>query len=334
MGETRLSRVRARGDELVELGVLEKRASSPDVRLPPMLLLHGATFGAQLFDLPRPGYSLMDELAGVGRAVYALNVRGYGNSLASAIAGGLPSENLPFAGANEALGDIAATANFILEREGVPALDLVGFSWGTITAARYAAEHPEKVARLGLYAPLYGERNAAWLDRIADPQRRSRLAASFGAFRLVTLADVVSRWDSDLPLGNSARYREEGIPELLFETFSALDPESPSRTPCAFRCPNGALADMVDVFNGRPLYDPSKLIMPLLLLRGADDTTSTDSDARRLLANAGSREKDYRVISPGSHFLCIERNRSKLYEALRSFFGPLGARARVSGTIS
>ena len=34
---------------------------------PPVLLVHGATFGAALFDLPLAGYSLMRELAGSGR---------------------------------------------------------------------------------------------------------------------------------------------------------------------------------------------------------------------------------------------------------------------------
>jgi len=54
------------------------------------------------------------------------------------------------------------------------------------------------------------------------------------------------------------------------------------------------------------------------MLRGADDTTSTDSDCRRLLARIASPMKDYRVIAPGSHFLCIERNRAKLYVTFSS----------------
>ncbi len=87
------------------------------------------------------------------------------------------------------------------------------------------------------------------------------------------------------------------------------------------RIPNGALLDLVSVFNGRPLYDPAKLTMPTLVIRGADDTTSTDSDARNLLALIGSRDKEYCVVSPGSHFLCVERNRRQLYVSIKHFLG-------------
>lgn len=328
MVETRLLRIPSRGHGptslgLTSLGLLEKTAPIADRRLPPVLLLHGSTFGAALFCLPRAGYSLMAELAGAGRAVYALDIGGYGTSPGGAVMDRPAHENPPFAGAEAAVADIADAVEFILTRQATEALDLVGFSWGTITAARYAGEHPGKVARLALYAPLYGERNPAWLDRIADPQDRTHLAPAFGAYRLVTLADVVRRWNADLPDGDPALYREDGVAELVFETLAALDPMSAFRVPRSFRCPNGALGDLVQVFNGQPAYDPTKLTMPVLLLRGADDTTSTDSDAQHLLSRIASHDKDYRIMAPGSHFLCIEKNRSILYRELNGFLGPV-----------
>ena len=78
----------------------------------------------------------------------------------------------------------------------------------------------------------------------------------------------------------------------------------------------------MEVFNGRPLYDPAKLVMPALLIRGAQDTTSTATDAQRLLEAIASPVKRNRVIAPGSHFLCIERNRAKLYDELNDFLAP------------
>jgi len=320
MLETRLLRAPARGADSISLGIVEKRSGSAETSGPPILLVHGATFGAALFNLPRAGYSLMAELASTGRTVYALDIPGYGTSAGTREMEQAPLENPPFARAAEIADDIATAVEFILARHSVNALDLAAFSWGTIAAARYAGRYPQKVARLALYAPLYSELNANWLDRIADPCDRTRLAPSFGAYRFVTLADVIGRWDSDLPPGDAALYRDDGIPELLFETLLALDPRSASTAPRAFRCPNGALADMVRVFNGHPLFDPGKLTMRVLLIRGSDDTTSTKSDTLRLLAGIASRDKDYRTIAPGSHFLCIERNRLKLYEELKYFF--------------
>jgi pimeloyl-ACP methyl ester carboxylesterase len=320
MFETRLLRIDAPQAGGIPLGLHEKRPPG-ELRQPPVLLLHGATFAASLFDLPRPGYSLMAALARAGRAVYALDVRGYGTSVGS-VMDEPPQANPPFAGTDAAMQDIEAAVSFVRRRCAVPAVDLVGFSWSTIAAARYAGGHPQSVRRLALYAPLFAERNPVWLARIADARDRSRLAPAFGAYRLVTATSVVERWNNDLPGGDPGLFRENGIAELVFETLAALDPRAQSQTPRAFRCPNGALADLVEVFNGRPLYDPARLTMPVLLIRGEQDTTSTAADAQCLLEAIASREKRYRAIAPGSHFFCIERNRAKLYDELNDFLAP------------
>lgn len=320
---TCLLRVPAPGMTDLTLGVLEKRSDPIDPRLPPLLLVHGATLGASLFDVPRPGYSLMAWLAGRGRAVYAVDIRGFGNSLGGEVMDAKVGAHPPFARADEAVRDIGAAVELILARERVEAVDLMGFSWGTITSARYAASAPQRVARLALYAPLYAEVNPLWLDRIADPKVRSRLNPHIGAYRLVTEAELTSRWDGDLPTDDPSLYREGGIAELIFDVFAALDPHSRRHEPPAFRCPAGPLADLISVFNGHPAFDAGRLTMPILLVRGSDDTTSTDADARRLLAAVASRQRSYRVITPGSHFLIMERNRSELYQRLHDFLGPV-----------
>ena len=198
-------------------------------------------------------------------------------------------------------------------------MDLVGFSWGTVVAACYAAQPPHRVGRLALYAPLYAEINEMWRARIGDPNDRARIDPRIGAYRLVTLADVIQRWNIDIGSADPDTRRERDVPDMIFDALAALDPETNLHVPAAFRSPTGALADLVSVFNGRPLYDPAKITMPTLLVRGADDTTATNSDAKRLLANIASSQKTYRVIAPGSHFLCVENNRAQLYECLRQF---------------
>ena len=305
------------------LGILETKGDPLDPRLPPVLLVHGATLGANLFDLPTSGYSLMAWLASRARVVYALDVRGFGNSLGGSIMDAEADADAPFARADDAVRDIGAAVDFILARERVEVADLIGFSWGTITSALYAARAPERIARLALYAPLYAEVNPLWLERIADPEDRSRLNPRIGAYRLVTKQELISRWDSDLSPHDPKLYREDGIAELTFEAFAALDPHSRCLERPAFRCPAGPLADLMSVFHGRPLYNPSKLTMPTLLVRGSDDTTSTDTDARRLLAAVASPQKSYCVITPGSHFLIMERNRSELYRQLSDFLRPI-----------
>jgi pimeloyl-ACP methyl ester carboxylesterase len=308
-------------DPGVRLGLLERRGASGTAGGPPILLIHGATLGVTLFDLPAPGYSLISELAAAGRVVYALDIRGYGYSLHGAVMDAPADANPPFARLKDALRDIEAAIGFILAREQTDAVDIIGFSWGTVIAACYAAQSPQHVRRLALYAPLYAEVNEMWQTRIGDPAERSRIDPAIGAYRLVTLSDLVQRWNADIGWAAPASRRDPGMPEIVFDALAALDPQAAKRVPAAFRSPTGALADLVHVFNGKPLYDPAKLTMPVLLVRGADDTTSTDTDCRRLLDAIASPAKRYDVIAPGSHFLCVEKNRAQLYECLRGFLG-------------
>lgn len=315
----KIHRVRAPEAADVWLGLLQRGCTAPGAALPPALVIHGSTLGAALFDLPVDGYSMLSELAGSGRAVYAIDVRGYGLSLNGHVMDAPPDANPPFATLESAVLDIGAAVDFIMERENVDAIDLIGSSWGTITAALYATRHPENVARLVLYAPLYAEKNDAWLKRIASPEDPLRLHPRFGAYRLLTLDELTQRWNGDLGGEDPARRREADIEKIIFSTLSAADPCASSHHPPALRIPNGALLDLVRVFNGQPLYDPAKLAMPVLIIRGADDTTSTDSDARNLLARVASGAKEYCIVSPGSHFLCVERNRHQLHEPIRRF---------------
>ena len=50
--------------------------------------------------------------------------------------------------------DIAAAARVILEHTGRKSLDVLGWSWGTVTSGRFAANYPELVHKLVLYAPI------------------------------------------------------------------------------------------------------------------------------------------------------------------------------------
>jgi pimeloyl-ACP methyl ester carboxylesterase len=322
--ETRLLRTPAQATSPGELAILEKLPVRRDARLPPMLLLHGATLAARLFDLPRPGYSLMTELASQGRPVYALDVRGFGSSSGGRTMEEPPSHNPPFAGVEEAIDDVAAAVDLILARQRTARLDLVGFSWGAVLAGRCAGAWPGRIMRLALYAPLYAEIRSAWLDRTA---------ADLGAYRMVSFAHLVDRWNGDLPAGEPRLYREDDVPELLFEAIASLDPRASSHTPRAFRCPNGPLADLRRIRGGGPLFEPGKLTMPTLVVRGADDTSSTDADALRLLAQIATPDKRYCAIAPGSHFLCLERNRAKLYESLNAFFAPLDGKRNEDLTL-
>jgi pimeloyl-ACP methyl ester carboxylesterase len=308
---------------LGSLGMLMRRGAATDPGLPPVLLLHGATLGAPIFDLPLPGYSLLEELAKTGRTAYALDIRGFGHSMERAALAGSPDRTVRFPTLSEAVSDIGTAVDDILQREDTGTLDMVGFSWGSITSACYAAANPGKIARLVLCAPLYGEVNPLWLERIAEAHGHAS-RSGIGAYRFMTRAELVRRWDADLGAGEEpAQYRERGVAEALFQAFAGLQPGTEWEGQPAFRYPAGPLTDLLCVFSGRPVYDPAGLTMPTLLVRSDGDTTSTDVDARKLLQAIASPRKSYRVIDAGSHFMLLEKNRGRVYTALIDYLGPL-----------
>jgi pimeloyl-ACP methyl ester carboxylesterase len=314
MFEDRVFQVRGPDAPGGVLCVRRKQRLGATAHGPPVVIVHGATFCASLFDLPLGGYSLMTAFADSGRVIYAMDIRGYGHSLGPGVMDEPPDRNPPFADADSAIEDIETVVGFVLDQHRAPQLDLIGFSWGAITSARFAGANPGKVAQLVLYAPIYSHTRPIWISA-GNLESGKGLAA----YRMVSEANIIARWDADLPPASTSLFRDDAVPPILFAVTAALDPRAGSRNPPAFRCPNGAIKDLMHVLKGRRLFDPGKLTMPVLIVRGEHDLTSTDADARNLLSLIPSPVKHYKVITPGSHFLCIERNRDVLYEELARF---------------
>lgn len=279
----------------------------------PVLFVHGATYASRLFDIPHPGASWLQATARAGFAAYALDIRGYGRSRSRVMEVG----NGPYARATDAVRDIEDVARWVCARHGVKQLGMVGGSWGSITAALYACgPGRERVERLALYAPIFGEYNYAWLQILADPAYPKRLAA-WERFRLVDEATTRARWDAEIPSGED--WRSEEVLQALVQSSLADDPTSIQRDPPSFRVPNGTFFDLWEAFNGRPLYDPVHLVCPLLLIRGGADPTSTRSDALALLDRAGATTKSYIEIANGAHFVSAESRAPHVFAAVGAF---------------
>ena len=111
-----------------------------------ILLTHGVTYSSHEFDLDYRDYSLVRCLARAGYAVWRLDIAGYGRS------GAVEDGFLP--DSDYAAEDVCAAAGLILRESGEKTIDLLGWSWGTVTAGRFAARHPGSLRRLVLYAPI------------------------------------------------------------------------------------------------------------------------------------------------------------------------------------
>jgi pimeloyl-ACP methyl ester carboxylesterase len=95
-----------------------------------VLFVHGATYPAETaFDLPLGGMSWMDYIAKAGYDVWLVDVRGYGRSTRPAAMDQPPQANPPFATTEEAVRDVSAAVDYILQARTVPRLNLIGWSW-------------------------------------------------------------------------------------------------------------------------------------------------------------------------------------------------------------
>jgi pimeloyl-ACP methyl ester carboxylesterase len=282
----------------------------------PVLFVHGATYSSRLYDLDVPGAGWLRATAAAGFTAYGLDIRGYGLSRSSR----MDIAEKPYATADGAVRDIHDVVRWICHRHNVPAISIVGGSWGSITSAIYASTIGKSaVARLVLFAPIFGQRNPGWLSLLADPACPDRLNPDWGAFRWINERGTRDRWNADIPADRVHEWRDEAVLEALLDASLADDPLSSTTSPKAFRVPNGTFVDLWEVFNGRPLYDPAALGCPLLLIRGGRDATSTRSDALALFDRAGSQSCSYVEIANGSHFVNAERRAPELFAAVNAF---------------
>ena len=173
-------RVQSTTDKNIEIHVSERAPAEANARDAAVLFVHGATYPGAMFDVP--GTSWLAHAVADGYAAYALDVRGYGGSTRPAAMDGPPERAAPFARADAAIADIADCIATIRERADVDTVDVVGWSWGTMTTGMYAASSPGTINRLVLFAPVYSCERLDRINALEDRDNPHRLRP-LGAYR-------------------------------------------------------------------------------------------------------------------------------------------------------
>ena len=138
-----------------------------------LLLIHGYSVpGYIAFDTDQGNCSLMRHFARAGWDTFALDLEGFGLSTRPPVMDDptvFPDSKAPIH-ADVTLRDVERVVDFISALRGVEQVHLLGWSQGaTVEAPLYAIRHPEKVARLVLFAPSY--------DNSMTPEEREKSAA-------------------------------------------------------------------------------------------------------------------------------------------------------------
>ncbi len=282
-------------DPGIEIYVRNKRPADMTSFRPErtVLYVHGATYPASTaFDLQLDGMSWMDYMAARGYDVYLLDLRGYGKSTRPKEMAEDAKNNPPIVRGDTAVKDIGAVVDFILKRRSIPRVNLMGWSWGTVTMATYTTQNPGKVERLVLYAPGWIRQTASLVQTGPGP---------LGAYRKVSRDQALGRWMTGVPDDKKATLIPAGWFDAWADATFATDPEGAKASPQFIRAPNGVVADSTEYLGGRqgllrPLEDHgadaagARRMGPRPAgLHGADAVSAARQLARQALRAAAGR---------------------------------------------
>lgn len=238
-----------------------------------ILVMHGLTYSSHEFDINYEDYSLVRYLAGNGYAVWRLDIAGYGQS--GVVEDGFMPDS------DYAAEDIHAAVERIVAETGVEKVDLMGWSWGTVTTSRFVGRYPELVRKLVLYAPILCGLGEA---EITEPFHENDWEHAAGDIQV----DSEGRFDLSIT--------DPVIIELLCSSSWHYDRDS---------SPNGGRRDLC-VDPSVKLIDLSAIQMPTLVICGGNDPYMNYE-----LVNASLGElpegSELKIIPGGGHAIMIEK---------------------------
>lgn len=274
-----------------------------------VLFIHGATFPTKLafgFEF-HPGDSWMHFMAGRGFLACGLDFLGYGASSRPAAMQGAADAGPPFERAGSAADEIALAVDYLRKQRGARAIHLVAHSWGTVPAARYAAQHAGQLRSLTLFGPIVPVASAkaepvhgAWF-RLTAQQRLEQL-----------------RFKSVLPPGKVLL--DPAIEQRWAGEFASSAPREKGDGSDDLRIPNGPNADIAAVMAGQYPYVAGDINVPVFVVYGNYDVVVDDAGATKLLAGFTASPLKWQLrIDDGTHVMHLERQRHSLYESVAAF---------------
>jgi pimeloyl-ACP methyl ester carboxylesterase len=307
-------------DAGIEIFVRNKRPANMTSFRPERTLVyvHGATYPASTaFDLKLGGVSWMEYIAARGYDVYLLDLRGYGKSTRPAEMSQDPKANPPLVRGETAVKDIGTVVDFVLARRNIPRVNLLGWSWGTVTMATYATQNASKVERLALYAPVWIRQTASLVQTGPGPTP---------AYRTVARDQAMGRWLTGVPEDKKATLIPAGWFDAWADATFATDQDGAKMNPPVLRAPNGVVQDGLDYWAaGKAYYDPAKLTMPTMLVLGEWDRDTPPYMAQALFPLlVNSPGKRFVMLAEGTHTIIMEKNRMQLFQAVQGFLDEAG----------
>lgn len=318
------SRVPAIAGQVVQLYVRERAKPATVQRRSALadrvvLFVHGAGTPAEVaFDVPYEGYSWMAYLAAAGFDVFSMDMTGYGRSTRPHVMNDAcnlpPEQQAALTGAvlertctpkfdrqlttiASDWDDIDAVVEYIRRLRNVERVSLIGWSLGGPRAGGYAAQHPDKVARLVLLAPAY--------SRDSPAQQPQEVPAAGAAFNVQSHADFVANWDRQV--GCESQY-DPAASAAVWREMLASDPVGATWGQGVRRAPNTTVW-------GWGAAAVQRTRTPTLLIAAIHDKQITPDRVHALYDDLGAEDKVLVDLGCASHAAMWERNHHLLFRA-------------------
>jgi pimeloyl-ACP methyl ester carboxylesterase len=284
-----------------------------------VLFIHGAGTPSEVaFDVPYQDYSWMEYLAEAGFDAFAMDTTGYGRSTRPAAMNDpcnlSPAQQLVLApeGRTEVCApsygqqmttmasdwnDVSAVVDHLRALRGAAKVSIVSWSLGGPRAAGYAAQNPDKVAKLVLLAPAY--------NRDASSTPPTPLPAAGAAMNIQSRDQLAALWNRQV--GCADQY-EPGVFKAVWQAMLESDPVGATWGPGVRRAPN--------VTNwGWTTARAAATKTPTLMITGAHDGQVQPSRVHDLYADLGSQSKVLIDLACSSHNAMWEKNHRLLFQA-------------------
>jgi pimeloyl-ACP methyl ester carboxylesterase len=285
---------------------LERYQTDEEGDKKPILLVHGLTYSSHEFDVDYGDYSLARFLANNGYAVWLLDIAGYGRSE--------PVDDGFLPASDYAVEDIEAAARRITAISGTEKLDVLGWSWGTVTSGRFAAQYPDLVNKLVLYAPvLAGALPEGWTledyeqwDAPVPPFHENTWVHAAGDFQKTVDGDI----DYDIA--------EHPVTDTFLSNCWRYDGNS---------SPNGGRRDVLTGSEVR-LIPTADIKAPTLLIVGSNDPNVGGSDTNLVVplceeARNTLADGKLKIIEGAAHAMMMEKPYYKEFQtSVLEFLSP------------
>ncbi|MGD9902222.1 MAG: alpha/beta hydrolase [Vicinamibacterales bacterium] len=317
------SKVPAIAGERAQIYVRERVSAGVALRGPVagdrvVLFVHGAGTPAEVAFDPSVGtHSWMAYLATAGFDVFSMDTTGYGRSTRPApmndpcnltaaqqaqfIPALIPAPCKPsYPGQLTSLGsdwhDIDAVVDHIRALRRVDKVSLVSWSLGGPRAGGYAAQHPEKVHKLVLFAPAYNRTAAATPPALPNPGT---------VFNTQSRAEFIANWDRQV--GCADQY-DPTVRDAIWAEMIASDPVGATWGTGVRRAPSTTTWG----WNQAAI---SGTRIPTMIIAGALDKQVTPDRVKIAYDDHGATDKVLVDLACSSHNAMWEKNHLLMFAA-------------------